>query len=77
MERVAKPANELEGLLRNRLPDAVRRRLTDVIIERSEGIEPNWTAQPVWSGHLSHHDKRVFIRALFEVRRDHLLLTDD
>ena len=54
MERVAKPANELEGLIRNRLPDAVRRRLTDVIIERSEGIEPNWIAQPVWSGHLSH-----------------------
>ena len=77
MERVAKPANELEGLIRDRLPDAVRRCLTDVIIECSEGIEPNWTAQPVWSGHLSHHDKRVFIRAFFEVRRDHLLLTDD
>ena len=76
MERVAKPANELEGLIRDKLPDAVRRRLTDVIIERSEGIEPNWTAQPVWSGHLSQDDKRVFIRALFEVRRDHLLLTD-
>ena len=77
MERVAKPANELEGLIRDKLPDAVRRRLTDVIIERSEGIGPNWTAQPVWSGDINHDDKREFIMALFEVRRDHLLLTDD
>jgi hypothetical protein len=36
MER-EKPANELEGLIRDKLPDAVRRRLTDGIIERSEG----------------------------------------
>ena len=35
MERPAIPANELEGLIRDRLPDAVRRHLRDVQIDRS------------------------------------------
>ena len=35
MEPVAKPANELEGLIRDKLPDAIRRRLIDVIVEHS------------------------------------------
>ena len=34
MERPAMPANELEGLIRDRLPDAVRRHLRDVQIDR-------------------------------------------
>ena len=45
----SKPANELEGLIRDKLPDPVRRHLIDVIIDRTDGdgLAPNWTAQPV------------------------------
>ena len=32
----SKPANELEGLIRDKLPDPVRRHLIDVIIDRTD-----------------------------------------
>jgi hypothetical protein len=73
----AKPANELEGLIRDRLPDPVRRHLVDVIIDRTDvdGLGPNWTAQPVWNHDVSNNDKREFTSALFAVLRDYELLT--
>jgi hypothetical protein len=79
MERPSKPANELEGLIRDRLPDPARRHLIDVIIDRTDtdGLAPNWTAQPVWSHDVNNNDKREFISALFAVLRDYELLTDD
>ena len=51
MERSSKPGNELEGLIRDKLPDPVRRHLIDVIIDRADadGLAANWTAQPVWN----------------------------
>jgi len=44
--------NELEALIRDKLPDPVRRHLIDVIIDRTDadGLTANWTAQAVW-GH--------------------------
>ena len=44
MERMAKPRNELEGLIRDRLPDIIRRHLKDVQIDRidRDGDGPNW-----------------------------------
>jgi hypothetical protein len=36
METPSKPANELEGLIRDKLPDPVRRHLIDVIIDRTD-----------------------------------------
>ena len=79
METPSKPANELEGLIRDKLPDPVRRHLIDVIIDRTDadGLAANWNAQPVWSQDVSNDDKREFISALFEVLRDYDLLTDD
>ena len=40
----SKPANELEGLIRDKLPDPVRRHLIDVIIDRTDGdgLAANW-----------------------------------
>jgi hypothetical protein len=75
----SKPANELEGLMRARLPDPVRRHLIDVIIDPidADGLAANWTAQPVWGHEVSNNDKAEFIRAMFEVLRDYDLLTDD
>ena len=75
----SKPANELEGLIRDKLPDPVRRHLIDVIIDRTDadGLAANWTAQPVWSHEVSNNDKGESIRAMFEVLRDYDLLTDD
>jgi len=75
----SKPANELEGLILDKLPDPVRRHLIDVIIDRTDadGLAANWTAQPVWSHEVSNNDKGEFIRAMFEVLRDYDLLTDD
>jgi hypothetical protein len=75
----SKPANELEGLIRAKLPDSVRRHLIDVIIDPvdADGLAANWTAQPVWSHEVSNNDKGEFIRAMFEVLRDYDLLTDD
>jgi hypothetical protein len=79
MEIPSKPANELEGLIRDKLADPVRRHLMDVIIDRNavDGIGPNWTAQPVWNHDVSNNDKREFISAFFEVLRNYELLTDD
>jgi hypothetical protein len=78
-ETPSKPANELEGLIRDKLPDPARRHLVDVIIDRTDvdGLGPNWTAQPVWSHDVSNDDKREFTSALFAVLRDYELLTDD
>jgi hypothetical protein len=75
----SKPANELEGLIRAKLPDPVRRHLVDVIIDHTDvdGLGPNWTAQPIWNHDVSNNDKAEFIRAMFEVLRDYDLLTDD
>jgi hypothetical protein len=75
----SKPANELEGLIRDKLPNPVRRHLIDVIIDRTgaDGVAANWTAQPVRSHEVSNNDKGEFIRAMFEVLRDYDLLTDD
>ena len=75
----SKPANELEGLIRDKLPDPVRRHLIDVIIDHiaADGLAANWTAQPVWSHEVGNNDKGEFIRAMFEVLRDYDLLTDD
>ena len=75
----SKPAAELEGLIRDKLPDPVRRHLIDVIIDRTDadGLAANWNAQPVWSHDVSNNDKREFISALFEVLREYDLLTDD
>jgi hypothetical protein len=78
-ETPSKPANELEGLIRDKLSDPVGRHLIDVIIDRTDadGLGPNWTAQPVWSHDVSNNDKREFISAMFQVLRDYELLTDD
>ena len=75
----SKPANELEGLIRDKLPDPVRRHLIDVIIDRTDADEltANWTAQPVWNHEVRNGDEGEFIRAMFEVLRDYDLLTDD
>ena len=78
-ETPPKPASELEGLIRDKLPDPVRRHLIDVITDRTDvdGLGPNWTAQPVWNHDVSNNDKGEFTRAMFEVLRDYDLLTDD
>jgi hypothetical protein len=57
-----KPASELERLIRDKLPDPVRRHLIDVIIDRTDadGLAANWNAQPVWSHDVSNNDKREF-----------------
>ena len=75
----SKPANELEGLIRDKLPHPVRRHLIDVIIDRTDadGLAANWTAQPVWNHEVRDGDKGEFIRAMFDVLRDYDLLTDD
>src|SRR6476469_1492849 len=75
----SKPANELEGLIRDKLPDPVRRHMIDVIIDRTDGdgLAANWTAQPVCGHEVSNNDKGEFITAMFEVLRDYDLLTDD
>jgi hypothetical protein len=78
-ETPSKPASELEGLIRDKLPDPVRRHLIDVIIDRTDadGLAANWNAQPVWSHDVSNNDKREFTSALFEILREYDLLTDD
>ena len=75
----SKPANELEGLIRAKLPDSVRRHLIDVIIDPvdADGLAANWTAQPVWNHDVSNNNRQEFISALFEVLREYDLLTDD
>jgi hypothetical protein len=75
----SKAANELERLIRDRLPDPARRHLIDVIIDPidADGLAANWTAQPVWNHDVSNNDRQEFISALFEVLREYDLLTDD
>ena len=75
----SKPANELEGLIRDKLPDPVRRHLIDVIVDRTDadGLAANWTAQPVWNHEVSNNDQGEFMWAMFQVLRDYDLWTDD
>jgi hypothetical protein len=75
----SKSADQLEGLIRDNLPNPVEQHLLDVIIERIDvdGLGANWTAQPVWNHDVSNNDEQEFISALFEVLRDYDLLTDD
>ena len=56
-----KPASELERLIRDKLPDPVRRHLIDVIIDRTDadGLAANWNAQPVWSHDVSNNDTGI------------------
>jgi hypothetical protein len=79
LETPSKSADELEGLIRDKLPDPVGQHLIDVIIDHidADGLAANWTAQPVWNHNVSNNDKREFTSALFEVLRDYDLLTDD
>ena len=65
MERPSKPANELEGLIRDKLPDPVRRHLTDVHVDRvdAEGFRPNWFGRADWDPKASNDDKRKFIES--------------
>ena len=75
----SKSANELEGLIRDKLPIPVRRHLIDVFIDPTDadGLAANWTAQPVWNHEVSNNDNGEFTRAMFEVLRDYDLLADD
>jgi hypothetical protein len=78
LERPSKPANELEGLIRDLLPDPVRRHLLDVHIDRMNAdVEPNWIGRAVWDPKASHDDQREFSDAMNKVRREFDLLTDD
>ena len=78
MERIAKPANELEGLIRDRLPDIVRRHLMDIQIDRIDRDDdgPNWIGMPIWETDPDKDDNRNFIATMHGVRRDYDLLTD-
>ena len=78
MERIRKPANELEGLIRDRLPDIIRRHLTDIQIDRIDrhGDGPNWIGMPIWESDPDKDDKRNFIAIMQGVRRDYDLLTN-
>ena len=73
MERIAKPANELEGLIRDRLPDIIRWHLTDVQIDRidRDGDGSNWIGMPIWESDPDTDDKRNFIAIMQGVRRDY------
>ena len=75
----SKSADQLDGLIRDRLPDRIGQHLLDVIIDRFDvdGLGANWTAQPVWNHDVSNNDKEEFISALFKVLQDYDLLTDD
>jgi hypothetical protein len=78
MERQAKPANELEGLIRDRLPDAVRRHLADVKIDHVDiNGGPNWIGLPIWKPDPSNYDKRAFLAVVHELGRDYDLLIDE
>jgi hypothetical protein len=74
----SKSADQLEGLIRDKLPDPVEQHLLDVIIELidADELDANWTAQPVWNHDVSNNDEQEFISALFKVLRDYDLLTD-
>ena len=70
MERTAMPANELEGLIRDRLPDAIRRHLRDVQIDRIDRDDgkPNWIGMPIWETDPSDDDKRKFLATMHRLR---------
>jgi hypothetical protein len=78
MKRTPKLANELEGLIRDGLPDTIRRHLADIQIDRidrdAEG--PNWIGMPIWKTDPDKNDKRYFIAIMQGVRRDYDLLID-
>jgi hypothetical protein len=78
MERIAKPANELEGLIRDRLPDIIRRHLADIQIDRIDRADDgsNWIGMPIWETDPDKNDKRNFITIMQGVRRDYDLLID-
>ena len=63
MERIRKPANELEGVIRDRLRDR-------------HGDGPNWIGMPIWESDPDKDDKRNFIAIMQGVRRDYDLLTN-
>ena len=62
-------------MIRDRLPDIIRRHLTDVQIDRidRDGDGPNWIGMP---SDPDEDDKRNFIAIMQGVRRDYDLLTD-
>lgn len=75
MERPAKPANELEALIREKYAkNGAHQSLAGVTINRSE-CNLSWTARsiPELSG---NDDKRIFIAAFHDVHREYDLLTD-
>ena len=73
MIRTSKPANELEGLIRDGLPDIVRQHLADVQIDRIDRDHegPNWIGMPIWRTDPDKDDKRDFIAIMQEIRRDY------
>ena len=78
MVREAKAANELEGLIRDGLPDAVRRHLADVKIDFVDiNGGPNWVGLPIWNSDPSAYDKRAFLAVVHEIGRDCDLLIDE
>ena len=79
MERTAMPANELEGLISDRLPDAVRRHLRDVQIDQidRDDSKPNWIGMPIWETDPRDDDKRKFLATMHRLRRKYDLLTTD
>jgi hypothetical protein len=76
-DRETKPANELEGLIRDRLPDSVRRHLADVEIDRVETDDgPNWIGLPIWGTDPSNRDKRAFLAVVHDVAHEFDLSSD-
>jgi hypothetical protein len=78
MERSPKAANELEGLIRDGLPDTIRRHLADIQIDPVERDDdgPNWIGMPIWKTDPDKDDKRDFIAIMQGVRREYDLLID-
>jgi hypothetical protein len=74
---MVKPANELGGLIRDRLPDIVRRHLKDIQIDHldREDDGPNWIGMPIWETNPSNDDKLNFIATMHGVRREYDLMT--
>jgi hypothetical protein len=74
----SKPANELEGLIRDNLPDPARRYLVDVIIDRTDldGLVRIGLLNQCGAT-TSVTTIREFTSALFAVLRDYELLIDD
>jgi hypothetical protein len=79
MKRAAKPANELEGLIRDELPDINRRHLADIRIDRIDRDDDgaNWIGMPIWGINPSNDDKRNFIAVMHRIRESYDLLAKD